>query len=82
MAMSFDEIAARLKTAATAEISSINYLEFFSAKSDCAQLTVVEVRRQAEALALASKIARALAAQPDKAQGLGLSPDDLIGFIS
>ncbi len=76
--MAFDEIAARLKTAAQVEIGSINHLEFFAAKGDSAdilKLTVSEVRRQAQALGLAHQIALALARRPELALGLGLTTD-------
>lgn len=65
--MSYDEMAARLKTAAQGEMFSINQLELLAARSgsaDLHSLTVAEVRRQAEALGRAHEIAMALARHP------------------
>lgn len=65
--ISFDELAARLKTAAQAELFSINQLELLAAKPESAtlrQLTVDEARRQAEALGRAHEIACAIARSP------------------
>lgn len=86
-ALSFDEIAARLKTAAQVEIAGINQIECFVSRFDSPQLrelTVIEARRQAQALGVAHRIALALAKRPDLALGLtlglGLSAADLEEF--
>lgn len=78
-AMSFDEIAARLRCAARNETFGLNQLEMLVAKapgedSALRELTIVETLRQAEALAKASQIALALAKHPEIAIGLGLLP--------
>lgn len=77
-AISFDELAARLKTAADGELFAINQLELQGARGSLVapelyRLTVTEARRQAEALGLAHQIARQLASKPELALGLGLS---------
>lgn len=79
--ISFDELAARLKTAADVELYAINQLELQASRAAAREptnpaiydLTVGEARRQAEALGLAHQIARALASRPDLALGLGLA---------
>jgi hypothetical protein len=79
--ISFDELAARLKTAADVELYAINQLELQASRASVRepanpaiyQLTVNEARRQAEALGLAHQIARALASRPELALGLGLT---------
>lgn len=79
--ISFDELAARLKTAADGELLFINQLELQASRASVVkpespaiyQLTVDEARRQAAALGLAHQIARALASNPDIALGLGLA---------
>lgn len=81
--LSFDEIAARLKTAALNELSGINQVELFAARLESDQLralTVTEVRRQAEALGAAHRIALAMARRPDLALGLMLSGADIEGL--
>ncbi|MFC5421973.1 hypothetical protein ACFPOB_20635 [Bosea eneae] len=78
--ISFDELAARMKTAADVELFAINQLELQASRASTRepanpaiyQLTVDEARRQAAALGLAHQIARALARRPDLALGLGL----------
>jgi len=75
-AISFDEIAARCRTAARAETFGLNQLELLVAKSESQalrELTIGETLRQAEALAKASEIALALARNPDIAIGLGFA---------
>lgn len=81
-ALSFDEIAARLKTAAQNELAGINQIEMFAARTsaDLRTLTVVEIRRQAEALGAAHRIALALAKRPDLAIGLLLTGADIEGL--
>ncbi len=76
--MNFDEIGARLKTAARCETMALNQLEMLVAKSPSEDpalrnLTIGETLRQAEALARASEIMLALARNPDLAFGLGLA---------
>lgn len=69
---SFDELAARLKVAAEAELFAINQLELLASKASTAagdhpelhRLTVGETRRQAEALAFASQVMKHFAACP------------------
>lgn len=78
--ISFDELAARLKTAADGELFAINQLELQGARASVTgedrpeiyRLTVDEARRQAAALGLAHQIARALAQRPELALGLGV----------
>jgi hypothetical protein len=77
-AISFDELAARLKTAADGELFAINQLELQGARASLVapemyRLTVSEARRQAEALGLAHQIARQLASRPELALGLGFA---------
>ena len=77
--LSFDEIAARLRTAALGETMALNQLELLVAQSPCEdptprRLTIGETLRQAEALAKASEIALALARNPEMAIGLGFAP--------
>ena len=77
--MSFDEIAARLRTAARSETFGLNQLELMVAKAPgedpaLRELTIGETLRQAQALAKASEIALALAKHPEIAIGLGLLP--------
>jgi hypothetical protein len=77
-AISFDELAARLKTAADGELFAINQLELQGARGSLVapelyRLTVTEARRQAEALGLAHHIARQLASKPEMALGLGFT---------
>ncbi|MFC5505134.1 hypothetical protein [Bosea massiliensis] len=77
--LSFDEIAARLRTAALGETMALNQLELLVAQSPSEdpalrRLTIGETLRQAEALAKASEIALALARNPDLAIGLGFAP--------
>lgn len=65
-----EEIAARLKTAADAEIGSINYLERLAATANDAPNTArspAEVRRQAEALGEAHRVMLVLSRRPDLA---------------
>lgn len=74
---SFDEMAARLKTAADTELFAINQLELQAARAsvhapDLYRLTVGEARRQAEALGLAHRIMLQLAARPELSLGLDL----------
>lgn len=76
-AISFDELAARLKTAADGELFAINQLELQGARGSLVapelyRLTVTEARRQAEALGLAHQIARHLASNPELALRLDL----------
>lgn len=73
--LTFDELAARLKTAADTELLAINQLELQASRASLTapgiyRLTVTEARRQAEALGLASLIMRQLAAQPELSLGL------------
>lgn len=75
--LSFDEIAARLRTAALGETMALNQLELLVARSPSEdptlrRLTIGETLRQAQALAKASEIALALARHPEIAIGLGL----------
>jgi hypothetical protein len=78
--ISFDELAARLKTAADGELFAINQLELQGSRASLTgadhpeiyRLTVTEARRQAAALGLAHQIARTLAQRPDLALGLGI----------
>lgn len=85
--ITFDELAARMKTAADGELLAINQLELQASRASVQepanpaiyQLTVAEARRQAEALGLAHQIARALARRPDLALGLGLTAGEVLG---
>ena len=69
---SFDEVAARLLTAANSELVAINQLELQAARAstetadrpEIYRLSVGEARRQAEALAFASQVFKHLAACP------------------
>lgn len=74
-----DELAARLLSAAEAEIFSINAVEFVAsspgAAEGCRQM-VGEIRRQARALGLAHRIALKLKDRPDLMLGLGLAALD------
>lgn len=77
--MSFDEIAARCRTAARNETFGLNQLELLIAKAPgedpaLRELTIGETLRTAQALAKASEIALALAKHPEIAIGLGLLP--------
>lgn len=77
--MSFDEIAARCRTAARNETFGLNQLELLIAKAPgedpaLRELTIGETLRTAQALAKASEIALALARNPEIAIGLGLLP--------
>ena len=73
--ITLQELTVRLESAARMETIGLNHQEFFCAQAESRELrelAIGETLRQAAALALASKIAFALAKRPDLALGLGL----------
>jgi hypothetical protein len=76
--LNIEEIAARLKIAAEAELFAINELEAFAARphvSPAVAQTVAHVRQQADALGRAYRILIMLAANPGIANSVLPGPE-------
>jgi hypothetical protein len=75
------ELELRLERAAQAETFGLNELELLAARPNAEPVfgeALFEVRRQAMALAMAARVARALRARPELALGLGIPTETAV----
>lgn len=74
------ELESRLDRAARAETFGLNELEMLAARPNAEPVfgeALSEVKRQAMALAMAARIAKALRVRPELALGLGIGASEL-----